>query len=104
MARFLKQQRYLNDTNYAESYARFRKENEKFGRFRVGQDLKVKGVHGDVIASAVGAVYGDTNEERLARGFCAASASLNRWARKPQREFFAPSPAPASAVALSLAF
>ena len=33
------------------------------------QDLKVKGVHGDVIASAVGAVYGDTNEERLAREF-----------------------------------
>ena len=28
----LKEQKYLNDTNYAESYSRFRKENEKFGR------------------------------------------------------------------------
>ncbi|HEX8799215.1 MAG TPA: RecX family transcriptional regulator, partial [Terriglobales bacterium] len=36
----LKKQKYLNDTNYAESYARFRRENEKFGRLRVVQDLK----------------------------------------------------------------
>src|SRR5580704_10081335 len=36
----LKAQRYLNDTSYAENYSRFRKENEKFGRLRVAQDLK----------------------------------------------------------------
>jgi regulatory protein len=65
----LKAERYLNDTNYAESYSRFRKENEKFGRMRVMQDLKIKGVHGDIIESAVGAAYGDVNEEDLARQF-----------------------------------
>ena len=65
----LKQQRYLNDTNYAESYARFRKENEKFGRMRVVQDLKAKGVHGDIIESVVGAAYSEVNEEQLAREF-----------------------------------
>jgi len=65
----LKQQRYLNDTNYAESYARFRKENEKFGRMRVVQDLKAKGVHGDIIESVVGAAYSNVNEEQLARAF-----------------------------------
>src|SRR5208337_2168933 len=65
----LKQQRYLNDTNYAESYARFRKENEKFGRMRVVQDLKTKGVHGDIIESVVGSAYSDVNEEQLAREF-----------------------------------
>ena len=63
----LKLHRYLNDTSYAESYARFRKENEKFGRMRVVQDLKVKGVHGDIIESVVGAA--DVNEEQLAREF-----------------------------------
>ncbi len=36
----LKEQKYLNDTSYAENYSRFRKENEKFGRMRVIQDLK----------------------------------------------------------------
>jgi regulatory protein len=65
----LKEQKYLNDTNYAESYSRFRKENEKFGRLRVVQDLKAKGVHGDVIEKTVGAAYRDVNEEQLAREF-----------------------------------
>ncbi len=65
----LKAQRYLNDTNYAESYSRFRKENEKFGRMRVVQDLKIKGVHNDIIDSVVGAAYDGVNEEQLARGF-----------------------------------
>ncbi len=65
----LKMHRYLNDTNYAESYTRFRKENEKFGRMRVVQDLKLKGVHGDIIESVVGAAYSEVNEEQLAREF-----------------------------------
>jgi regulatory protein len=65
----LKQYKYLNDTTYAESYTRFRKENEKFGRMRVTQDLKAKGVHGDIIDSAVRSAYDEVNEEQLARDF-----------------------------------
>jgi regulatory protein len=67
----LKNQKYLNDTNYAESYSRFRQENEKFGRQRVVQDLKAKGVHEDIIEKTVGAAYQDVNEEQLAREFLA---------------------------------
>lgn len=65
----LREQKYLNDTNYAESYSRFRKENEKFGRLRVVQELKAKGIHGDIIDKTVGAAYQDVNEEQLAREF-----------------------------------
>jgi len=65
----LKAQRYLNDTSYAESYSRLRKENDKFGRLRVVQDLKVKGVHADIIDVAVRTAYEDVNEEQLAREF-----------------------------------
>ena len=65
----LKLYKYLNDTTYAESYTRFRKENEKFGRLRVTQDLKAKGVHGDIIEGAVHAAYDEVNEEQLAREF-----------------------------------
>jgi regulatory protein len=65
----LKEQKYLNDTNYAESYSRFRKENEKFGRMRVVQDLKAKGVHGDIIDKTVGVAYQDVNEEQLSREY-----------------------------------
>jgi regulatory protein len=65
----LKAQSYLNDSTYAESYSRLRKENEKFGRMRVVQDLKVKGVHTDIIDKAVHAAYDEVNEEQLAREF-----------------------------------
>ena len=33
--RRLKDQRYLNDTDYAASYSSLRRDNEKFGRMRV---------------------------------------------------------------------
>ncbi len=65
----LKAQKYLNDTSYAESYSRLRKENDKFGRLRVVQDLKIKGVHADIIDVAVHAAYDEVNEEELARQF-----------------------------------
>ncbi len=65
----LKAQRYLNDTSYAESYSRLRKENDKLGRLRVVQDLKIKGVHPEIIDTAVRTAYQDVNEEELAREF-----------------------------------
>ena len=65
----LKQQKYLNDARYAESYSSNRKENEKFGRLRVVTDLKARGVHGDVIDKAVNTAYSDTDEVELAKKF-----------------------------------
>jgi regulatory protein len=65
----LKEQKYLNDSQYAAVYSQNRQTNEKFGRRRVVTDLKVKGVHGDVIEQAVSAAYDEVNEEKLARSF-----------------------------------
>jgi len=65
----LKDQGYLNDARYAAAYSSFRRDNEKFGRRRVVTDLKVKGVHGDVIEKAVTVAYEDVNEEKLARDY-----------------------------------
>lgn len=65
----LKEQRYLNDSQYATAYSGFRKDNEKFGRRRVEQDLKVKGVHPDVIGKVLEETYSGVNEEELARKF-----------------------------------
>src|SRR5207244_8301741 len=47
--RRLKDQGYLNDSQYAATYSSLRRDNEKFGRMRVVTDLKAKGVHGEVI-------------------------------------------------------
>ena len=67
--RRLKDQGYLNDARYAAAYSSFRRENEKFGRRRVITDLKIKGVHAEVIEKAVESVYGDVNDEHLAREY-----------------------------------
>src|SRR5437764_7226352 len=67
--RKLKDQGYLNDSQYAAAYSSFRRDNEKFGRRRVITDLRAKGVHGDVIEKAVDEIYEDVNEESQARAY-----------------------------------
>ncbi|HTW46363.1 MAG TPA: RecX family transcriptional regulator [Acidobacteriaceae bacterium] len=58
---------YLNDTAYAQDYAKLRQENASLGKRRVQQDLMRKGVHADVIAKTLGAAYEGVSEEELAR-------------------------------------
>jgi regulatory protein len=65
----LKDRGYLNDAKFAAAYSSFRRDNEKFGRRRVITDLKIKGVHGDVIEKAVESTYEDVSEEKLARDY-----------------------------------
>ena len=67
--RRLKDQGYLSDAKYAAAYSAFRRDNENFGRRRVITDLKIKGVHGDVLENAVDSVYGEVNEEKQARDY-----------------------------------
>ena len=65
----LKDQGYLNDAKYAAAFSSYRRDNDKFGRMRVVNDLKAKGVHGDVIEKAVSSVYDEVKEENLARDY-----------------------------------
>lgn len=65
----LKDQGYLNDARYAASYSSYRRDTEKFGRQRIVTDLKIKGVHSDVIEKAVASAYEDVKEEDLARAY-----------------------------------
>lgn len=63
----LKERKYLNDSSYAQEYARLRQENARFGKRRVQQDLMRKGVPGEVIGKTLDAAYEGVNEEGLAR-------------------------------------
>ncbi len=63
----LKERKYLNDTAYAQEYAKLRQENASFGKRRVQQDLMRKGVQAPVIAKTLETAYEDVNEEELAR-------------------------------------
>ncbi|MGB6742116.1 MAG: regulatory protein RecX [Terracidiphilus sp.] len=65
----LKDQRYLDDQSFAETYTRLRQENQKLGQRRVRQDLQQKGVRSDLIAETLDASYAQTNEETLARQY-----------------------------------
>ena len=67
--RKLKDQGYLNDAKYAAAYSSFRLDNEKFGRMRVVTDLKIRGVHAEVIETAVSAAFNEVNEEKQARAY-----------------------------------
>jgi regulatory protein len=63
----LKEQRYLDDQSYAETFTRLRQENEKLGSRSVRQKLAQKGVPRAIAEQAVEARYAQTNEETLAR-------------------------------------
>jgi len=67
----LKELKYLSDTRFAADYTRMRKDNEKFGRRRVQQDLMQKGVHRDLIAKTLETLYEDVDEAALAREYIA---------------------------------
>jgi regulatory protein len=67
--RRLKDQGYLNDSQYAASYSSLRRDNQRYGRMRIITDLKAKGVHGEVIEKAVDAAFDGVNEEKQAREY-----------------------------------
>ena len=67
--RRLKDQGYLNDSNYAAYYSSMRRDNQKFGRGRVITELKTRGVHGSVIEKAIETAYENVNEEKQARDY-----------------------------------
>jgi regulatory protein len=61
------ERKYLNDTAYAQDYARLRQENASLGKRRVQQDLMRKGVQAPVISKTLEAAYESVDEEELAR-------------------------------------
>lgn len=67
----LKELNYLSDPRFAADYTRLRRENEKFGRRRVQQDLAAKGVAADTVAAAVSSAYAGVDEVALAREYIA---------------------------------
>jgi regulatory protein len=67
----LKELGYLSDTRFAADYTRLRKENEKFGRRRVQQDLMQKGVQKELIATTLATAYDEVDEAGLAREYVA---------------------------------
>ncbi len=67
--RRLKDRGYLNDSQYAAYFSNLRRDNQKLGRMRVINDLKIKGVHGEIIEKAVDAAFEGISDEQQAREY-----------------------------------
>jgi regulatory protein len=67
--RRLKDQGYLNDSQYAAYYSSMRRDNQRVGRRRVVTELKTRGVHASVIDQAVESAYEGVSEEKQAREY-----------------------------------
>jgi regulatory protein len=86
--RRLKDRGYLNDSQYAAYFSSLRRDNQKFGRQRIVTDLKVKGVHGDVIDKAVDAVFEGVSEEKQAREYLQRKRMVKPKDRKETARIF----------------
>lgn len=69
IVRRLKEYGFLNDASFATEFTRLRQENNKFGRRRVQQGLIQKGVHPELVTSALDTAYENVDEEQLARAY-----------------------------------
>jgi regulatory protein len=67
--RRLKDNGYLNDSQYAATYSSLRRDNQKFGKMRVISELKTRGVHRDLIDKAVTSAYEGVSDEKQARQY-----------------------------------
>lgn len=77
----LREQGYLNDAAFAETYARLRRENEKLGSRRVRMNLRQKGISAKLTEETIESGYAATNEEKLAREYLE-----RKRIRKPENE------------------
>jgi regulatory protein len=65
----LKDYGYLNDAQFAESFASARLQNEGFGAARVLRDLRQRRVAGDVAENTIAKVYADQDEPAMIERF-----------------------------------
>ncbi|MGP0566504.1 regulatory protein RecX [Nitrospina sp. 32_T5] len=74
---YLKRLGYLDDTRFALQWGRYRIETKRFGRFRLQQDLRLKGLADSIVGETLRQLYGEVDEKELARE--AAESKLVKW-------------------------
>ncbi|MBE3092663.1 MAG: regulatory protein RecX [Chloroflexi bacterium] len=58
---------YINDELFAEMWAQFRLQNKPIGRYKLNQELRIKGIKQDIIQKAIDKTYQEMDELTLAR-------------------------------------
>ncbi|MGH9628003.1 MAG: regulatory protein RecX, partial [Bryobacteraceae bacterium] len=83
----LKEDGYLNDSRFAESYAASRRDNKGFGKMRVLRDLRQRRVAPPLAERAVSEAYENVDEKELIEQFLARkyrSVELGKYLHEPK--------------------
>jgi len=64
---WLENNNYINDELFAEMWAQFRLQNKPIGRYKLNQELRIKGIKQDIIKKVIGKTYNEIDELTLAR-------------------------------------
>ena len=64
---WLENNKYINDELFAEMWAQFRLQNKPIGRYKLNQELRIKGIKQDIIQKAIDKTYKEIDELTLAR-------------------------------------
>ncbi|KUK56187.1 MAG: regulatory protein RecX [Atribacteria bacterium 34_128] len=64
---WLENNNYINDELFAEMWAQFRLQNKPIGRYKLNQELRIKGIKQDIIKKVIDKTYDEIDELTLAR-------------------------------------
>jgi len=64
---WLENNNYINDELFAEMWVQFRLQNKPIGRYKLNQELRIKGIKQDIIQKAIDKTYKGIDELALAR-------------------------------------
>lgn len=64
---WLEDNNHINDELFAKMWAQFRLQNKPIGRYRLNQELRLKGIKQDIIQKVIDKTYNEMDELTLAR-------------------------------------
>jgi len=64
---WLESNNYINDELFANMWAQFRLQNKPIGRYKLNQELKIKGINQEIIQKVIDKTYNEIDEINLAR-------------------------------------
>jgi regulatory protein len=64
---WLENKNYINDELFAKMWAQFRLQNKPIGRYKLNQELRLKGIKKDIIKKIIDKAYNEIDELTLAR-------------------------------------
>jgi len=85
---WLENNNYINDELFAEMWAQFRLQNKPIGRYKLNQELRLKGIKQDIIKKIIDKTYNEIDELTIARNLIKdkiASAKIKNISIDPKK-------------------